>query len=375
MISLANSRPSELLFPIEDFRSACAEVIRGEVHEILQLGPASGYAPLRRYLLRQAREEGIAGEDDDVLVTSGCQQSFDLLQRTFAANGETVVMEDPVYPGLKNVFQRAGARVEGVPITPYGLDLARLEVIVRRDRPAMIVVTPNFQNPTGNTLPLEARRKLQHIAERGEALLVENDIYGALRYEGEPIPLIKEMGGRSLVLRSFSKLAFPGLRIGWVIGARALLDRLTTTKQWSDLHSDQLSQAVLLRFAESGRLAEHRMRVQRTGRERLRAALAACDRHMPEGSRWTPPEGGMNLWVRLPEPLDSGELLPAAEREGVTYFPGRYFAVGAPEPGSFRISFAGVTPERIETGIGILGRVFKSGLERARAQLDAAVIV
>ena len=377
LISFANSRPSELLFPIEEFRAACSEVIRSsDVMDILQLGPPSGYAPLRRYLLRKAREEGLAKADDDVLITSGCQQAFDLLQRTFITGGETVWIEDPVYPGLKNVFHRAGARVLGMPVTPSGLDLARLERLAANDPPSMVVVTSNFQNPTGNTLSLHERHALLAIVERTGALLIENDVYGDLRYEGDPLPMVKQFGGgRGVVLRSFSKLAFPGLRIGWAIGPRALLDALTATKQWSDLHSDQLSQAVLLRFSESGRLEQHRSRVLRTGAERLRAALDACARHLPACSRWTQPQGGMNLWVSLPEPLDSSELLPMAEREGVTYLPGRHFAVGAPDPCSFRISFAGVTPERIETGIGMLGQVFKSGIERAREQLQSAVIV
>ncbi len=215
------------------------------------------------------------------------------------------------------------------------------------------------------------------IVERTGALLIENDIYGELRYEGEALPLMKQLdpARATLVLRSFSKLAFPGLRVGWAIGPRPLIERLTATKQLSDLHSDQLSQAVLLRFAESGRLAQHRERVLRTGGERLRATLVACERHLPAGSQWTRPEGGMNLWVRLREPLDASELLPSAEREGVTYVPGRHFAVGAPEQGSLRISFAGESPERIESGIAILGRVFSDGLQRARAQLESAMIV
>ncbi len=382
-ISFANSRPSELLFPLEDFRASCAEVMQSdEVHHVLQLGSPSGYGPLRRYLLQRAQEEGVATTDDDVLITSGCQQAFDLLQRTFAANGETVLIEDPVYPGLKNVFQRAGARVIGAPIGMAGLDLARLERIAMLERPALIVVTSNFQNPTGLTLPVAGRRELARIVERAGALLIENDIYGELRYEGEEAPLTKQLvpgcgapDCGTIVLRSFSKLAFPGLRVGWAIGPRAAIERLTTTKQWSDLHSDHLGQAVLLRFAESGRLERHKTRVLRAGRERLGAALAACERHLPPGSQWTRPEGGMNLWVRLREPLDAGELLPAAEREGVTYLPGRHFAVGAPEPGSLRISFAGVSPDRIETGIGALGRVFRNGLERAREQFESAVIV
>lgn len=378
LISFANSRPSEMLFPVEEFRAACAEVIRGsEVHDVLQLGSPSGYGPLRRYLLQLSREEGIAGAADEILITSGCQQAFDLLQRTFVANGETILIEDPVYPGLKKVFERGGATVIGIPILSSGLDLGKLERIALTERPALVVVTSNFQNPTGNTLSLADRRGLSSIAGRAGALLIENDIYGELRYEGDPLPLIKQLdpAGPSIVLRSFSKLAFPGLRVGWTIGPRPVIDRLTATKQWSDLHSDQLSQAVLLRFAESGRLAQHRTRMLRTGGERLRAALSACQRHLPPGSHWTKPQGGMNFWVSLMEPLDAGELLPAAEREGVTYLPGRHFAVGAPQPGSFRLSFAGASPERIETGIAILGRVFREGLERARQQLESAVIV
>jgi 2-aminoadipate transaminase len=257
-----------------------------------------------------------------------------------------------------------------MPITPSGLDLAAVERMVLAERPALLIVTPNFQNPTGNTLSLETREGLLNIARRMGALLVENDIYGGLRYEGEPLPLIKQLDGAggTVVLRSFSKLAFPGLRVGWVIGPRPLIERLTAIKQWSDLHTDQLSQAVLLRFAESGRLAAHRSRVLRTGGERLRAVLAACERHLPPGSEWTRPQGGMNLWVRLKEPLDAGELLPAAEQKGVTYLPGRHFAVGLAEPGGLRISFAGVSPERIEAGIGILGQVFGKEWERAREQ-------
>jgi len=375
LISFASSRPSEMLFPVEEFRAACNEVIRSaEVQDVLQLGPPSGYGPLRRYLLQRARDEGIAGDDDDILITSGCQQAFDLLQRSFVMNGETVAIEDPVYPGLKHVFERAGARVSGIPIAPSSLDFAKL---ARMERPAIVVVTPNFQNPTGNTLSLEARQELLAFVERTGALLIENDVYGELRYEGETLPLIKRLSPLrgTLVLRSFSKLAFPGLRVGWAIGPRPLIERLTATKQWSDLHSDQLSQAVLLRFAESGRLEQHRERVLRTGRERLRAALSACEKHLPAGSHWTRPEGGMNLWARLREPLDTAELLPAAEREGVSYLPGRHFALGTPEHGSLRISFAGESPERIESGIAILARVFKAGLDRARAQLESAVVV
>ena len=155
--------------------------------------------------------------------------------------------------------------------------------------------------------------------------------------------------------------------MGWIIGPRPLIEKLTELKQWTDLHSDQLSQAVLLRFAESGRLEQHRQRMLAAGRERLRAVLEACEKYLPAEAKFTRPRGGMSLWIRLPEPLDAGELLPRAEREGVTYLPGKYFAVSRPEPNSLRISFAGMAPDQIRSGMAVLGRIFKDELERARA--------
>jgi DNA-binding transcriptional MocR family regulator len=367
LISFSSSRPSELLFPLAEFRATCTEVIQSEdAQTILQLGSPSGYGPLRRYLLEQARIEGTAGETDDILITSGCQQAYDLLQRVLVANGETVLVEDPVIPGLRNVFQRTAGRLVGIPVGTAGIDLDALQQSIRRERPRLVVVTPNFQNPTGATMPLAHREKLLAIIRDSGTLLVESDIYGALRYAGDPLPTLKQLDPNTILLRSFSKLAFPGLRVGWVIAPRPIVERLTEAKQWSDLHTDQLSQAVLLRFAQSGRLEEHRRHMLAAGRDRLQSAIAACEKHLPPGSTFTRPAGGMNLWVRLPEPLDAGELLAAAEREGVTYLPGKFFGVSKVDPGGMRISFAGLAPERIETGIAVLGRVFRAALERAR---------
>jgi 2-aminoadipate transaminase len=367
LISFSSSRPSELLFPLAEFRATCTEVIQSEdAQTILQLGSPSGYGPLRRYLLEQARLEGTAGDADDILITSGCQQAYDLLQRVLVANGETVLVEDPVIPGLRNVFQRTAGRLVGIPVGPAGIDLDASQQSIRRERPRLIVVTPNFQNPTGATMPLDHREKLLEMVAAAGALLVESDIYGALRYAGDPLPTLKQMDPNTILLRSFSKLAFPGLRVGWVIAPRPIVERLTEAKQWSDLHTDQLSQAVLLRFAESGRLEEHRRRMLIAGRERLQAALEACEKYLPADARFTRPRGGMSLWIQLPEPLDAAELLPRAEREGVTYLPGKYFAVSRPQPNGLRISFAGMTPQEIRSGLEILGRIFADALDRAR---------
>ena len=368
-ISFASSRPAEDLFPLDDFRSCTAEVMAGAgLRSILQLGSPSGYEPLRTRLIENARAEGTLKPGDDVVVTNGCQQALDLLARVLLRPGDAVAIEDPVYPGLRNLLAQCGARLVGVPAGASGMDIAYLEQAAARESVKLIIATSDFQNPTGATLPLGARRDLLRVARAAGAVLVENDIYGDLRYAGEPVPPLKRLDedGGSVVVRSFSKIAFPGLRVGWVVGPKPLIDRLAEAKQLADLHSDQLSQAVLLRFLESGRLAAHLARVVAAGTERLAAALAACRQCLPAGAVFTRPEGGMNLWVELPPPLDAGELLARAEREKVAYLPGKYFAVSRPANHALRLSFANLEPARIRKGLEILGEIFSSELERTR---------
>ncbi|MBN9662121.1 MAG: PLP-dependent aminotransferase family protein [Acidobacteria bacterium] len=370
LISFTSARPAAELFPLTEFRAACREVIDGpQAVEILQLGSPLGYAPLRAYLQVQKRD------DEDLLITNGCQQALDLLQRLFTRPGDCVLVEDPIYPGLRNVFAHAGVRIVGVPVGPDGLDVDALPRLIARERPRLMVVTPSFQNPTGATMPLAARQALLRIARDNHLVLVENDIYAELRYQGAELPSLKQMddSGDTIQMKSFSKLAFPGLRVGWVTGPRPVIGRLAELKQWTDLHSDQLSQAVLLRFAQSGSLESHRQRMVEAGRARLHAVLSACERYLPQGSRFTRPQGGMNLWVRLPDPLDASELLPRAQRAGVSFLPGRYFAVSRQEPGALRLSFAGLPPEQIETGLAILGRVCQEELAAARAAQSAGL--
>src|SRR5580698_5018193 len=275
------------MFPLDEFRVTCRAVIDSDdAAGILQLGPAGGYGPLRRHLLNEARQVGTAGEDDDILITSGCQQAFDLIQRVLAAHGETVLIEDPVYPGLRNAFLRGGARVIGMPVGREGVEVDALGALLEKEKPRLMVLTPNFQNPTGSTLPIESRRAILMLAKRAGVIVVENDLYGELRYHGGRLPTIKKLdeSGDTILLGSFSKVAFPGLRVGWAIGPRHFIERLTEAKEASDLHSDQLSQAVLLRFAESGRLAAHRRKMLTAGALRLKAALTSCSKNLPPGS-------------------------------------------------------------------------------------------
>lgn len=336
LISFATSRPMEELFPIDDFRTTVQEVAsEPEVTSLLQLGTPQGYAPLRAWL---------GGE---VLITSGCQQALDLLQRVLVPHGGTVLVDDPTYPGLKNIFERAGVQLAPLDSTVHSASLA--------------IVTPNFHNPTGRTMSLMEREALLKQASDRNMVLVELDIYSQLRYRGEAIPSLAELDGNGSVIQvgSFSKIAFPGLRVGWIRGQRDVIGRMTDAKQWMDLHTDQFSQAVLLRFAESGRLDRHRNRVIEHGTRQLDAMLNSLATEMPAGTTFTRPEGGMNLWVTLPAPLDAAALLTEAQRAGVSYLPARYFSIRHADPCSFRLSFGSLTPERIEQGIRLLGKTFR----------------
>ncbi len=329
-----------------------------ELGSVLQLGSPGGHEPLRRYLLDNAIEEGLARPGDDILITNGCQQALDLLCRVIIRPGDTVVVEDPIYPGIRNLFQEAGANL-------VGADPARLSSILQGRNVRAVILTPTFQNPTGETLPEKTRESAIDAARRAGAVLIENDIYSQLRYSGAPLPSLKKLDetGDSVILRSFSKIAFPGLRVGWMIGPRPLIARLTEARQLADLHGDQLSQALLLEFAQSGRLARHLAHMLDTGRERLAALLTALEKHMPDGVSYSRPEGGMNLWVKLPGGIDAFDLLQQAHREGVTYTPGRHFAVSRPHHNELRLSFAGLNPEAISIGVARLARAIASELE------------
>ncbi len=369
-ISFASSRPAQGSFPLAQFRRLTKEVIdSAEATQILQLGSSHGYLPLRRFLLEQATAAGIARPTDDLIITNGCQQALDLLARLFfsenrGGNSGGVVLEDPVYHGLIRVFSRAGANILSIPVDASGLDPALLEETLQQYRPRLLVVTPSFQNPTGATLSLDRRKRIVELTQRYSVVLVENDIYSELRYQGPHLPTLKELDetGNTILLRSYSKVSFPGLRVGWVIAPQPVIARLAEAKQLSDLHSDQLSQAVLLRFAESGELERHLERTRIEGAARLACVLEACGRFLPAGSRFTRPAGGMSLWVELPAPLQADALLRRAAERGVDFLPGRYFSARRLHPRGLRLSFGGLTPAEIVRGVEILG-------EAARAEL------
>ncbi len=376
-LSFINSRPSEKLFPIEEFRDCCREVLDGpNLKTLLQLGSPGGYEPLRRYILDHAIEDGIARDSDHILITNGCQQALDLLRRALVRPGEKVAVEEPVYPGVKNVFLEAGAELIGIPVNQSGIDLNAAQTAFNAGA-KVLVVTPSFQNPTGATMPAANRSALVRMAASAGVVVIESDIYTELAYDSaDPLPRLKQLDPNVILLGSFSKVSFPGMRVGWIVAPRPVIARAMELKQLADLHTDQLSQAFLLRFAESGRLARHHAVVVTAAKEKLSALEQASRRHLGDCA-YRIPGGGMNMWVQLPDGLDAMALRGLAQQAGVDYLPGRYFSVSRPLDSGLRLSFAGLDPNEIRKGIEILGGLIQSALrvrEHPDTHLAAALV-
>ncbi len=367
-ISFLAARPSEDFFPVEDFRRACNTVLKREGRRLLQQGPSEGYGPLKDWLREWLREEGIFVESNQVLITNGCQQALDLTAKALVRPGDAVALENPIYPGAVSVFRRAGGRLVGVPVRADGLDLHALEMLLEQAKPKVLLLTPNYQNPTGTTLTVAARKRILELAAAHGVAIVEDNIYGGLHLRGPAWPPLKALDKSGIViyLNSFSKICFPGLRVGWCVAAPEVIARLRSVKQATDLHTDQLAQAALAEFGRSGQVARHLKLMRKVYRRRLEVTESALAKHMPEGVSWTKPAGGMAIWVTLPRQWDAGEILFRARERGVMFAPGRLFFFQNAEANTLRLSFAGLQDEQIRRGIALLGGLVRAELRQRK---------
>src|ERR1700716_2383746 len=265
-LSFVMARPAQEFFPVEELHHCVNAVLRNEATDVLNLGPSDGYPPLKVALLEMLHHDGIAAKDENLLITDGCQQSFDLISKAFVRPGDSVIMENPTYPGAVAIFHGARARCLSVPMrthaepgTPLGLDLEALEATLAANRVKLILVTPDFQNPTGTSMPLASRRKLLELAGRHQVPVVEDHIYARLHAREERLPSLKQLDRANIVIHidSFAKVAFPGLRVGWIVAPAAAIERLRVVKQTTDLHTDQLAQATLAEFLRRGVFVKH----------------------------------------------------------------------------------------------------------------------
>ena len=367
-LSFVMARPAEEFFPIEELQSCCQAALRREGQEILNLGASDGYAPLKEALLELLRHEGIPAKDDTLLITDGCQQALDLIAKAFVRSGDTVVLENPTYPGASAVFNGVHARCLGVPVrthaepgSPLGIDLEALESTLAANRVKLLVLTPDFHNPTGTSMPVASRRRVLELAARHQVPIVEDHIYARLHSRDERTPSLKQLDRSNLVIHidSFAKVAFPGLRVGWIVAPPAAIERLRLVKQMTDLHTDQLAQATLAEFLKRGLFQKHLTRMRKIYTDRLNALDEALRKYMPEGVRWDRPEGGMCFWIELPAGFDASELMIHARERGVLFAPGRYFYVQSPLPNTLRLGFASLNEKQIARGVVTLAELLR----------------
>ncbi|MCQ4080659.1 PLP-dependent aminotransferase family protein [Streptomyces sp. RB6PN25] len=354
VISFAGGLPAPELFDSAGLRQAYADVLADAPERALQYSTTEGDPELRRAVARRLGDRGLPTHADDLLVTTGSQQALTLVAGALLEPGDVVLVEDPGYLASLQCFGFAGARVVPVACDEDGIDPAALDEAVARKRPKLLYLVPTFSNPTGRTLSSERRAAIARIAERRGLWIVEDDPYGELRYEGEPVPWIAshpEAADRTVLLGSFSKTMAPGLRLGWLHAPAALRRACVITKQAADLHTSTVDQAAAARYLAQADLDAHLRRVTSAYRERRDALLAGLPAALPAGSEWNVPQGGMFVWARLPRGYDATAALRTAVEHDVAYVPGAPFFAGEPDMAAMRLSFCTHTPDEIREGL------------------------
>jgi 2-aminoadipate transaminase len=352
VINFAGGLPAPELFDRTGIAAAFRAVLEDTPARALQYATTEGEPVLREALAARITGRGLPTGADDLLITTGSQQALSLLATALVDPGDTVLVENPCYLAALQVFGLAGARVVAVPGDEDGPDPRALEELVARERPKLLYTVPTFQNPTGRTMPAGRRAELAAVAARCGLWIVEDDPYGELRYDGEPVPWIaahEDARDRTVLLGSFSKVMAPGLRLGWLRAPQVLRRACAVAKQAADLHTPTVNQLAAAHYLDV--LDAHVERVREVYGERRDAMLAGLPDALPAGSTWTRPEGGMFLWVRLPSSYDTTALLPRVVRHDVAYVPGAPFYASAPDPRTLRLCFVTQTPEEIDEGL------------------------
>lgn len=373
VISFAGGLPAPDVFPIEKFKEAADIVLTEMGKKALQYGTTEGYQPLREMIARNAGKYGIQVSADNVLITSGSQQALDLLGRIFINRGDRVLVESPTYLGAIQAWNAYGVKYVTIPFDDNGMQTDLLESRLRTGL-KFVYVLPNFQNPTGVTLSRERRKQLVDVSDAYGVPIVEDDPYGQLRYEGEHLPPVvvlddemraKEVpiySGNVIYTSTFSKILAPGLRLAWVVAPTEVIKKLVQAKQGADLHTSTLTQYITYQVANSDWMKSHISLIRNTYRERRDIMISALKQYMPEGVKWTEPEGGLFLWVTLPKTMDAKAIFPSAVEEKVAFVPGGAFHPLGGGENTMRLNFSNAKPDLIMEGIKRLAKVVKDNL-------------
>lgn len=375
VISFGGGFPAAELFPIEESKKAADKVLDLYGRKALQYTTTEGYDPLREWIAEDARKDGLNITKDNILITTGSQQALDFVGRIFINQGDRVLTEATTYLGALQAWNPYGPTYVTAETDENGLITDNLEDLIRQNIKFMYVL-PNFHNPLGVSMTLERRKRLIELANQYSVPLIEDDPYGKLIFEGEPLPSIAALDaqyqqkndtefGRNVIRTStFSKILAPGLRIGWAIAPQEIIKRMVQAKQGADLQCSTFDQYLAYELASADWLPEHISTIRRVYKERRDAMLQAFKDFMPEGTTWTVPNGGLFLWLRLPEGCDSLELFPKAVEEKVAYVPGTPFYPNGGPNNTMRLNFSATNPEKIREGVRRLGVMIKKSLEK-----------
>jgi DNA-binding transcriptional MocR family regulator len=364
VISFAGGLPAPEFFPGEALAELTRDLLARDGQRALQYSTTEGHPPLREHIARRLNAHwGTRHQADEVLVTTGSQQGLDLIGKLLLDEGDTVLCESPTYLGAISAWNVFNPTWVEVPTDDAGMDLDALEDRLRRSgRAKLIYAVPNFQNPTGRTWSLERRQGLMALATRHGIPVVEDNPYGELRFQGESLPSLKSFDpdGWVIGLGTFSKVFCPGMRLAWLTADRAAYEKLVILKQGTDLHSSTLHQMQMSRYLDEHDLDQDVARIIEVYRERRTAMVAALESELPAGVRFTRPDGGLFLWLELPERLSARTLLEACLRRNLAFVPGGAFFPNGGHENTLRLNYSNMPVARIEEGVRRLAAAIRA---------------
>lgn len=365
LISFAGGLPAPELFPIEALKTASETVLTEDGSISLQYSPTEGYTPLRQKTIERMEAIGIQANLQQVMITSGSQQAIDLTGRLFLEDGDTVICESPTYLAALNVFNICNANIVDVEMDENGMIMEELEKQLQENPGAKFIYTiPDFQNPTGRTLSLERRKRMLELAQQYDVLILEDNPYGAIRFSGTPIPPIKHFDteGRVIYMSSFSKIFAPGLRLGWICADEEIIKKYISFKESADMHSDGFAQRITSKYMEQNDINVHIEKINASYYNRCNTMFTCVDQYFPEVVSCVKPEGGLFIWVELPDSIDSRKVSIACLENGVAVLPGDAFFATGVQKNALRLNFSNASEERIIEGMKRIGEVLHEEL-------------
>ena len=367
IISLAAGNPSPESFPVEDLARISSEIFSDSSTAALQYSVTEGYPPLREDVkARLASRFGIGRDFDMTIITSGGQQGIELLCKTMCDEGDTVIVEEPSFIGALNAFRSNGAKLVGIPMEDDGIDIGKLEDAMKNNpRAKILYLIPTFQNPSGTCMSLEKRKKVYDLAKKYNIIILEDNPYGELRFAGEEIPTIKSFDEDGYVVYSgsYSKVLSAGMRIGFICGPEAIVQKMVVAKQVEDVHTNIFFQMLCHRYIAECDMDKHVADIRKLYKHKCDLMLSELDKKMPKCVRYTRPEGGLFLWCTLPDNISQPDFVKAARAKKVAVVPGQTFNSDPNSPSqSFRLNYSTPSDEQIVEGIDRLAETVKSML-------------